>query len=79
MGRPLWFNGWLLENKFAKAGEKRPAKFEAYVREEGRVPDWQLGESNMACLTSKKMFSLSQEESDVLDMTIAFGRRCEAF
>ncbi|KAJ5388687.1 putative alpha-1-3-mannosyltransferase [Penicillium cosmopolitanum] len=79
MGRPLWFNGWLLENKFAKAGEKRPAKFEAYVREEGRVPDWQLRESNMACLTSKKMFSLSQEESDVLDMTIAFGRRCEAF
>lgn len=79
MGRPLWFNGWLLENKFAKGADKRPAKFEAYVREEGRVPAWELGESNMACLTSKKIFSLSQEESAVLDMTIAMGRRCEAF
>ncbi|KAJ5568063.1 putative alpha-1-3-mannosyltransferase [Penicillium hetheringtonii] len=79
MGRPLWFNGWLLENKFAAAGEKRPAKFEAYVREEGREPDWQLKESNLACLTSSKVFSLSQEETGVLDMIIAMGRRAEAF
>lgn len=79
MGRPLWFNGWLLQNKFAAVGAKRPAKFEAYVREEGRVPNWRLREGNVACLTSSKMFTLSQEESAVLDMTIEMGRRCEAF
>ncbi|KAJ5098009.1 alpha-1-3-mannosyltransferase [Penicillium argentinense] len=79
MGRPLWFNGWLLENKFAEAGKRRPVKFETFVREEGREPNWELKEGNVCCLTSKKMFSLSQEESDILDMIIAAGRRAEAF
>lgn len=79
MGRPLWFNGWLLENKFAKAGQKRPAKFEAYVQEEEEIPRWELKESNIACLTAKTFFSPSQEEEEVFDMIIEAGKRYGAF
>ena len=78
-GRPLWFNGWLLENKFAEVGKKRPAKFEAYVQEEGGIYHWELKHSNVACLTANNISSLSQEENDALDMILAAGKRCEAF
>ncbi|KAJ5625544.1 hypothetical protein N7510_001853 [Penicillium lagena] len=78
-GRPLWFNGWLLPNKFSS---KEPGKFESFIREEeGYVTDdspWQLHPSNVCCLTSNKVFDFSENEKHVLDMTIESGRRTGA-
>ena len=75
-GKPLWFNGWLLDNKFADKKQKKFGKFEHYLIEPRDIRDpgaWQLEESNMCCLTTdpelKKDFS--KEERDILAMMIA--------
>ena len=72
-GKPLWFNGWLLHNKFADKTKKRFAKFESYLIEPREIREpgaWQLAESNMCCLTSDadKKFEFSSEERATLDM-----------
>ncbi len=72
-GKPLWFNGWLVDNKFADKEKRKFANFESYLVEPRELRDptpWQLGESNMACLTSdaEKKFEFSQEEQDLLDL-----------
>jgi hypothetical protein len=78
-GRPLWFNGWLLPNKFTS---KEPGKFESFIREEeGIMHDdslWQLRPSNIACLVSNKVFDFSDKEKQVLEMTIESARRVGA-
>lgn len=38
-GRPLWFNGWLLPNKFDKGKNREPSRFEAFLREPREIRD----------------------------------------
>ncbi|KAL2416804.1 hypothetical protein ABEF95_005143 [Exophiala dermatitidis] len=78
-GKPLWFNGWLLDNKFADKKQKKFGKFEHYLIEPRDVRDpgaWQLEESNMCCLTTdphlKREFTA--EEKAILDMMIKQAR-----
>jgi alpha 1,3-mannosyltransferase len=78
-GKPLWFNGWLLDNKFADKKSKKFGKFEHYLIEPREIREpgaWQLEEANMCCLTTdadlKRDFT--QNEKDILDMMIAQGR-----
>lgn len=75
-GRPLWFNGWLLKNKYADKTKKIFANFESYLIEprEPREPGaWQLGKSNMCCLTTDpdKKHDFSPKEKEVLAMIMA--------
>jgi hypothetical protein len=78
-GRPLWFNGWLLQNKFAEAGSEEPGKFEVFASEEqGASKDgssWEIHPSNVCCLTAKKVSRFSEGESQVLKMVVGIGRR----
>ena len=72
-GKPLWFNGWLLHNKFADKTKKRFARFESYLMEPREIREpgaWQLAESNMCCLTTDpdKKFEFSPKERATLDM-----------
>ncbi|KAK5078173.1 hypothetical protein LTR64_003423 [Lithohypha guttulata] len=72
-GKPYWFNGWLLHNKFADKHKKRFAKFDYYLIEPKEVREpgaWQLAESNMCCLTTDadKMFEFSTKEKDIMKM-----------
>jgi alpha 1,3-mannosyltransferase len=56
-GKPLWFNGWIMDNKFAEKGKRNFATFETYLTEprDMREPTaWQLKENNLCCLTSDK-------------------------
>jgi hypothetical protein len=82
-GRPLWFNGWLLQNKFAEAGSEQPGKFEAFVHEErGDGKDgssWEIHPSNVCCLRAKKVSEFSDGELEVLKMVVGIGRRVGAF
>lgn len=78
-GKPLWFNGWLLDNKFADKKQKKFGKFEHYLIEPRDVRDpgaWQLEESNMCCLTTDAPLKrdFSQEEKAVLAMMIQQAR-----
>jgi alpha 1,3-mannosyltransferase len=79
--RPLWFNGWLLPNKFFEEKDQEPANFTAYLQEplDIREPGaWQLRENNICCLTSRRAFEFTREEKDVLEMIIDAGRRSGA-
>ncbi|KAK6543177.1 hypothetical protein TWF694_007091 [Orbilia ellipsospora] len=80
-GRPLWFNGWILDNKFEEGKKKRKANnFQNFLRENPSPeadsgPDqWQLKESNICCLTTPQSYTFSSEESEALNMimTLAF-------
>ncbi len=79
--RPLWFNGWLLPNKYSKNEYQEPGRFEVYMKEPREVRDpgsWQLGENNICCLTSDKTFEFTQDEIDVLEMIIDMAREAGA-
>lgn len=72
-GKPFWFNGWLLHNKFADKSKKKFAHFESYLVEPNKIRDpgaWQLAESNMCCLTSDpdKRFDFNDDEKATLKM-----------
>jgi hypothetical protein len=71
--RPIWFNGWLLPNKFKDQGQQHPGYFEAYLKEPRSIRDpspWQLGDSNICCLTSEYLFNFSEDEKTVINMII---------
>ena len=75
-GKPLWFNGWLLANKFADKKQKRFGRFEHYLIEPKDIRDpgaWQLEESNMCCLTTDAELKrdFSAEEREILAMMVA--------
>ncbi|KAL3459776.1 putative alpha-1,3-mannosyltransferase [Aspergillus heterothallicus] len=79
-GRPLWFNGWVLSNKY-QGKNREPTDFRAFLREprERREPHaWQLHEHNECCLTSEHLGEFSADERAVLDMIMASGRRAGA-
>lgn len=54
-GRPLWFNGGLVRNKFVDRREWKFGEWDSYMAEPRDVREpgaWLLGEANMCCLTS---------------------------
>lgn len=82
-GKPLWFNGWILDNKFVDKTQKHFGDFESYVVEphgwEG--PDaWQLQHDNQCCLTTypRLKFDFSKREKETLSMIIRRAAEVEA-
>ena len=70
-GKPLWFNGWLLKNKFADKSKKTFSSFAHYLIEpkDLREPTpWQLAEANMCCLTADEMHDFTAQEQETLQM-----------
>lgn len=70
-GKPLWFNGWLLSNKFADRKQKTFGKYEHYLIEPRDVREpgaWQLHEHNECCLTTDtdKKFDFSEAEKQLI-------------
>ncbi|KAF4552428.1 Mannosyltransferase-like protein 2 [Elsinoe fawcettii] len=67
-GRPLWFNGWIMDNKF-DADHAKLSKFEVYMSEmkQGATEaDWRLEQNNMCCLESDKIHKFTKQEKLVL-------------
>lgn len=80
--KPLWFNGWILRDKFADKKNIAGGTFEVYLKEprDGKDPDmWQLQENNEACLTAGETEEFSWEENRVLEMIIERARKVGAF
>lgn len=78
--KPLWFNGWLLENKFVPKDQRKFQKMESYLIEptEFREPTpWQLTEANKCCLTSDgdKLFKFSEEDRRFLDDVVEHAKK----
>ena len=73
-GRPLWFNGWVLKDKFTTSDY---GQFETYMKEPREVMEpgaWQLKEDNLCCLTSNETFTFTEDEKDVLEMIIGLAK-----
>ncbi len=81
--KPLWFNGWILDNKFADKSRRQFGNFETYIVEphgwDGEDM-WQLQQDNQCCLTTypRLKFSFSEVEKETLSMIIQRAREVEA-
>ena len=80
-GRPLWFNGWLYQNKYA--GRNRVGgRFDYFLKEPREVLEpgaWQLKQGNVCCLSNRQPFEFSQEERNTLEMLIDFARKAGSY
>ncbi|RAH75042.1 alpha-mannosyltransferase [Aspergillus aculeatinus CBS 121060] len=75
-GRPLWFNGWLLPDKFSDE-ERQPTNFEAFIPEPPSAEDsgsWQLHDSNVCCLSADQVVYFDAAEKEALDGLIGIAR-----
>lgn len=74
--RPLWFNGWILDNKF-DIDHPRLSTFDSFMlehKESRAYPDWRLEENNLCCLISDKVFKFNAEEKKALDGIVAIAK-----
>ncbi|GAM89497.1 hypothetical protein ANO11243_075360 [Dothideomycetidae sp. 11243] len=79
-GRPLWFNGWILDNKFDQ-DHPRLSTFESFMleRKQGaKVADWRLEENNLCCLQSDKVYSFTKKEKEALANIVAIAKEIGA-
>ncbi|KAI1175241.1 glycosyltransferase family 71 protein, partial [Nemania sp. FL0916] len=73
-GTPLWFNGWLLVNKYIERAHRRFSPMKSYMREPSDTAVdadfWQLATDNMCCLTSdaELKHDLSEHDLEFLKM-----------
>lgn len=80
-GRPLWFNGWILPNKFSDDSDLQPVNFESFIAEPSNIEDpdpWELKGNNVLCLTSDQFLNLTTTERETLDATIQIAKRVGA-
>ncbi|KAK6359598.1 hypothetical protein TWF696_000748 [Orbilia brochopaga] len=85
-GKPLWFNGWILSNKFDEKKHKANT-FKAYISENPKAKDpssdepdqWQLKQNNICCLSSPEYFSFTPEEAEALKMIMDLAREAGAY
>lgn len=79
-GRPLWFNGGLVRNKFLDRREWRFGEWDTYLVEPREIREpgaWFLGEANMCCLTSDRHLrhELSAQHRALMDEMVAQARK----
>ncbi|KAJ2991919.1 hypothetical protein NUW58_g2344 [Xylaria curta] len=73
-GTPLWFNGWLLVNKYAERSKRKFAPMMSYLREpkDKAIEDdfWKLTTDNMCCLTvgAESKFDIAEHDMEILKM-----------
>lgn len=80
-GRPMWFNGWLLPNKFSDDMGLQPADFEAFItepRDVRAIESWKLEDSNICCLSSDHPSNFTPMEKSILDQTVEIARKVGA-
>lgn len=78
-GKPLWFNGWLVRNKFVDKSSRKFANFQSYLIEPRDIREpgaWQLASDNICCLTSDadKKFDFDEVETTLLQRAIGRAR-----
>ncbi|KAJ4406623.1 hypothetical protein N0V82_010089 [Gnomoniopsis sp. IMI 355080] len=79
-GKPLWFNGGLVRNKFLDRREWKFGAWDTYLIEPREIREpgaWFLGDANMCCLTSDHHLQgeLSPREKGLLDAMVAQAKK----
>jgi alpha 1,3-mannosyltransferase len=78
-GRPMWFNGWIQENK--KIEDSPVSTFEFFmpeVQKDSTWAHWILGPDNMCCLKSDNLQAFEQHEKDILNMIVETAKKSGA-
>ncbi|EPS38152.1 hypothetical protein H072_8154 [Dactylellina haptotyla CBS 200.50] len=80
-GNPLWFNGWILMNKFEEDVAKRQAgTFTNYIREKPTSKhQWQLKHNNNACLAADSSFMFTPAEKGALEFIMTEAKATGAY
>lgn len=78
-GRPLWFNGWVAENKFVGKTRWKFGQFEHFLAEPNSdsQPDfWRIKESNICCLAvdAGLLGEFTVEEQETLNMIMGLAK-----
>ncbi|PYH49817.1 putative alpha-1,3-mannosyltransferase [Aspergillus saccharolyticus JOP 1030-1] len=74
-GRPLWFNGWLLRNKYATKQEY--GTFEGFITEPPDAHDdgsWKLQQNNVCCMSADRVTGFTDAEREVLGRMVEIAR-----
>lgn len=79
-GRPLWFNGGLVRNKFTDRREWKFGTWDTFLIEPREIREpgaWFLGDANMCCLTTDSHLkgALSSKERGLLDAMVAQAKK----
>lgn len=79
-GKPLWFNGGLVRNKFLDRREWKFGTWDTFLIEPREIREpgaWFLGDANMCCLTTDSHLkgALSAQEKDLLDAMITQAKK----
>ncbi|CAN8100717.1 unnamed protein product [Discula destructiva] len=79
-GRPLWFNGGLVRNKFLDRREWKFGTWDTFLIEPRDIREpgaWFLGDANMCCLTSDSHLkeALSANEMRLLDAMVSQAKK----
>ena len=75
--RPLWFSGWILDDKYDENKHVNVSTWDVYlseVKETHEAAEWRIGGHNMATLKSNKAYEFTQKEKDVLKMIVETAR-----
>jgi alpha 1,3-mannosyltransferase len=76
-GRPLWFNGWILDDKYEENRHVNVSTWDVFtseVKETNEAPEWRIGGHNMATLKSNFAFEFTDKEREVLAMIVDVAR-----
>ncbi|KAI0446357.1 glycosyltransferase family 71 protein [Xylaria telfairii] len=80
-GTPLWFNGWLLLNKYADRSKRRFAPMKSYMTEpRNKATDddfWKLASDNLCCLTGDEDSKSDLSEYDLALLKMMRDRASE--
>ncbi|KAI4765463.1 hypothetical protein E4T52_01789 [Aureobasidium sp. EXF-3400] len=75
--RPLWFNGWILDDKFEDNKFVNVSTWDVYlseIKETREAAEWRIGGHNMATLKSNKAYEFTEKEKEVLQMIVDTAR-----
>lgn len=80
-GRPIWFNGWLLPNKFSDDKDIQPANFGSFItepRDVRAIESWKLEENNICCLSSDQLSDFTFTEKSILNQAVEIAKNVGA-
>lgn len=74
-GRPLWFNGWIQDNKHEAAS--KVSEFEFFMSEKrkaGEWAEWAVGNDNMCCLKGDDLHAFNPQEKRAMNLIVGIAR-----
>lgn len=76
-GRPIWFNGWILDDKYEENKHVNVSTWDVFmseIKESHEAAEWRIGSHNMATLRGTAAYEFTSQEREVLEMIVETAR-----